>query len=320
MDNRMNQKSIVCLGGGVGTVNLLSGLKDYTKQITVVISMADDGGSAGRLRRLYNTLPLGDLISCMAAMIQKNHDIVSKLFRYRCEGERYGKDRELGGHKLGNLMLLAMKDITGNYQLAIEIFKDLFFIEGEFLPATKDPVAISVRTADGKEIYGEEKIDLGKYKGQRVLEHLYLHPENAKAGDNVVKSILQADAVILGPGDLYTNLLPVLAVPEIARSLKETHAKKMFIVNVANKPFETKGYKVSDYLSAINRHIGPLSFDAVFINTNHTQPIPKKFAYTYVQDDIKNNAISFIREDFIDTSMPLYHESKKLAKAVWEHV
>jgi len=316
----MNEKHIVCLGGGVGTVNLLKGLKAYTKQITVVISMADDGGSAGRLRRLYNTLPLGDLVACMAAMIEQRHDTVSQLFKYRFEGERYGKDRELGGHKLGNLMLLAMKDITGSYQRAIEIFKELFFIDGEFLPATKNPVTISARTAEGKEIHGEEKIDLGKYRGKRVLEQVFLHPENAEAGENVIKNILNADAIVLGPGDLYTNLLPVLIVPEIASSLKKTRAKKMFIVNVANKPFETRGYNVSDYLSAIHRHMGEITLDRVFVNTNQTKLIPKKFDYTYVQDDTKDMSPLFVKEDFIDINMPLYHDSKKLAKAIWEHV
>lgn len=316
----MNNKKIVCLGGGVGTVTLLKGLKEYTKNITTVISMADDGGSAGRLRRLYNTLPLGDLVSCMAAMTNKKQDIVSQLFRYRFEGERYGKDKELGGHKLGNLMLLAMKDITGDYKKAIEIFKELFSIDGEFLPATENPVEISVKTKQGKEIYGEEKIDLGKYIGRRVPEYVYLHPKDAKVGERVVESILEADAVVLGPGDLYTNLIPVLVVPKIAESLFKTKAKKMFIVNVANKPFETNGYKVSDYLSALSRHIENIKFDYVFINTNHTCPIPSKFAYKYVLDDVVENNSSYIRKDFIDINMPLYHDSIKLAKAVWEKV
>lgn len=318
MDYRM--KHIVCLGGGVGTVNLLKGLKAYTKNITVVISMADDGGSAGRLRRLYNTLPLGDLVACMAAMIPEKHNVISDFMRFRFEGDRYGKDIELGGHKMGNLMLFAMKDITGNYHNAIKIFKELFFIDGEFLPATKNPVTISARTADGKEIHGEEKIDLGDYNGQRTLEHVYLHPKNAKAGENVIKSIMDADAIVLGPGDLYTNLLPVLIIPGIARSLKETKAKKMFIINVANKPFETKGYKVSDYLSAIYRHIGELRLNKVFVNINHTKSIPKKYAYTYVEDNTENNSPLYVKEDFIDASMPLYHDSKKLAKAIWQQV
>ncbi len=319
VDAGINKTNIVCLGGGIGTVNLLNGLKEYTKDITVIVSMADDGGSAGRLRRLYNIIPVGDLVSCMAAM-SKETDLIPNFLRYRFTGERYGRDNELGGHKLGNLIMVALKDLMGSYESAISEFKKLFQVEGEFLPATEEHVTISARTVDGKEIFGEEKIDLGKYKGKRGLERVYLHPENAKAAPGVLSAIENAKTIILGPGDLYTNLLPVIVVPEIAEALKKSTAKKIFIINVANKPFETKGYKAHDFASAIKRHIGEFPFDVVLVNNNTANPIPKEYHYDYVQtvEDPIFDTAKVIKTDLINTDFPLYHDSSKLAKVVSE--
>lgn len=313
----MERTKIVCLGGGIGTVNLLYGLKEYTKEITVVVSMADDGGSSGRLRRLYNIIPVGDLVSCMAAM-SKDVKLIPDVLRYRFSGERYGKDHELGGHKLGNLIMVALKDVMGSYEQAITEFKKLFQIEGTFLPATEDHVSISARTVDGKEIFGEEKIDLGKYRGKRGLEKVYLHPSDAKAAPGVVDAILTAKAIILGPGDLYTNLLPVIIVPEIAEALKKTTAKKIFIINVANKPFETKGYKAHDFVLAIERHILSFPFDYVLVNNNMDARIPKEYRYDYVtvEKHAVFQGVNLIQEDLINVEFPLYHDSVKLAKMV----
>ncbi len=317
----MQNKKIVCLGGGIGTVNLLRGLKKYTKNITTVISMADDGGSAGRLRRLYNVMPPGDLVSCMAAMTED--PLIQNLLKYRFTGERYGKDTELGGHKLGNLILVALRDLSnGSYEDAIKLFKKTFNVEGNFLPATRDHVEISAKTIDGQEIFGEEKIDLGKYRGKRILEKVFLHPQDAPAAEGVIKSILDSEAVILGPGDLYTNLLPVLIVPEITKALSVTKAKKIFIINVANKPFETRDYKVEDFIDAIKRHIGIFPFNTVLINNNFSISIPKKYHYDYVKKGNKPlpEDLNIIAEDLVDNDFPLYHNPDKLAKVVLEHI
>lgn len=320
----LKNKNIVCLGGGIGTVNLIRGLKKYTKNITTIISMADDGGSSGRLRRLYNIFPVGDLVSCMSVMSKdkENDEFIAKLLTYRFNGERYGKDHELGGHKLGNLIVVALKDITGTYKQAINEFKKIFHVEGEFLPATDDHVTISAINVDGREIFGEEKIDLGKYRWKRVLDKVILHPESAQAAEGVVESILNADTLILGPGDLYTNLLPVLIVPQIAEAVRKSKAKKIYIVNVANKPEETQGYKVSDYISAIKRHIGDFPFDVIFVNNNTSYSIPEKFNYyQYVLlDTEKTNGIPILAKDFVNEKFPLYHSSEKLAKAVYKYI
>ncbi len=315
-----NTRNIVCLGGGIGTVNLLRGLKVYTKNITTIISMADDGGSAGRLRRLYNTLPVGDLISCMAAM-SNGTGIAAKTLSYRFQGARYGKDDTLGGHKLGNLIIVALKDITGSYEEAIKVCKTLFSVDGTFLPATDSYVDISAQTIEGKEIFGEEKIDLGKYRGKRILEKVFLHPKDTPAGKGVVSAIKHAQTIICGPGDLYTNLLPVLIIPDVAAALKETKAKKIFVINVANKPFETRGYEVVDYIKAVTRHIDTFPFDTIIVNDNTSVHIPDKYKYKYVPFKEKvEKTITVVTKDIVDQAFPLYHDPHKLAKAIIETI
>lgn len=275
-------KKIVCLGGGIGTVNLIKGLKQISDHLTVVVSMADEGGSAGRLRRLYKILPPGDLVSCMAACVSEKNTLLEKLLTYRFPGNRYSKDEYLAGHKLGNLLLVAMRDITGNFSDAVKLFQTTFGVKGVFLPATREGVTISVKTTEGKIIAGEENIDLGKYDGKRTLDTVYLHPKEAKPGEGVIEALKKAEVIIAGPGDLYTTTLPVLIVPEITQTLLKSRAKKIFIINIANKPFETKGYTVSDYITAIKKHLGLFPFDHVILNTNYSHTIPRKFHYQYV--------------------------------------
>lgn len=317
---RVERSSIVCLGGGIGTANLISGLKDYFDDITVVVSMADDGGSSGRLRRLYNVPPPGDLVICMAAVVANKNPVISKMLTYRFKGNRYGKDADLSGQKLGNLIMVAMRDIIGSFDKAISLFQNTFGVKGVFLPATEENVNISAKTIEGKRIYGETKIDLGKYSGKRILERVYLEPEGAKATPRVIRSIKDADVIIAGPGDLYTTILPVLIVSGIKETLRESKALKIFIVNVANKPFETKGYNVDNYINAIRKHLGHFPFDKVIVNTNFSAPIPKKYSYHYVDINSATNSNKFkiIRRDIVDEDFPLYHNPSKLAKTILE--
>ena len=316
------QKKIVCLGGGIGTVNLITGLKDYFDNITVVVSMADDGGSSGRLRRLYNVPPPGDLVSCMAAFEAGNNPVISKMLTYRFRGDRYGKDADLSGQKLGNLIIIALRDITGNFDKAIELFQKTFHVKGVFLPATSQNVNISAKTIEGKMIYGETKIDLGKYKGKRILERVYLEPTRAQANPKVIDSIKRADIIIAGPGDLYTTILPVLIVGKIKEALKKCRALKIFIVNVANKPFETKGYNVFDYIKAIKKHLDDFPFDKVIVNSNFTPKIPKKYRYHYIDinHQSKNSKYNIVKGDIINEEFPLYHNPVKLAKIILENI
>ena len=309
----LEKKHIVCLGGGIGTVNLIHGLREYARRIEVVVSLADEGGSAGRLRRLYGMPPVGDLASCIAAMAKD--DKTASLLRFRFPGDRYGKDELLGGHKLGNLLLAAAYLETKSLSKAISQVQELVSAEGIFLTATQDAVSIEADTEDGRHVIGEEKIDLGKYAGDRVLSHISLMPKNPPAPEETIEAIRKADVIIAGPGDLYTPILPVLIVPEIMQAVKESTAKKIFIVNVANKPFETKGYNVSDFVDAVTKHLNSFPFSLVLANNNTSFPIPKPYHYSYVPISEINGA-RLVVADLIDEQFPLYHSQKKLASCL----
>lgn len=317
-----NNPKVVCLGGGIGTMNLLKGLKKYPLDLTVIVSMADDGGSAGRLRRLYNVPPPGDIVSCLATL--SKNDVYSKFLTYRFPGNRYGKDHELEGQKMGNLMMIAAQDAAGSFEGGIELLKKIFNVDANIFPATNEPINLHAKTIDGRIIKSEEKIDLGQYNEPRVLNKIYLEPESPEASKNTLVALDTADCIIAGPGDLYTNILPVLVVPEISKKLESLKSKKIFVVNVANKPFETKNYVVSDFIEAIKRHLTKFPFDLVITNTNHTVKIPKQYHYDYVKIDKtvkeKNQQFTVIEKDLVDASFPLYHDSNKLAEIIMENL
>lgn len=316
----MVNKKIVCLGGGIGTVNLIKGLISYTSDITVIVSMADDGGSTGRLRRLYSIPPPGDLISCIAAMSTVS-ETVKKLLTYRFAGDRYGDDGSLGGHKLGNLMMVALTSITGDFSKALSQMQKIFKIRGKILPATAQAVSIWAKTSVGERVDREINIDLGRFTG--TIEKLHLKPSDPKTAKEVVDAIAKADLIIAGPGDLYSTVLPVLLIPGILQSIKKSKAQKLYIVNVANKLFETPNYKVNDYLKAIENHCGANIFKHVLMNNNLSPIIPDKYKrqYEFVPLDYKKDKdYSVTASDIVDRQFPLYHDSNKLAKVIMENI
>lgn len=309
------EPKIVCLGGGVGTVQLVRGLRELTHKITVVVSMADDGGSGGRLRRMFSVPPPGDLINCLAAL-SNAEPLLSQLLTYRFKGARWGRDDSLGGHKLGSLILVAMTKLTGDFGKALREMQRIFRSHGVILPATNENVSIWAETVEGRKVHGEVNIDLGKYPGRREISKVHLEPAKNSSPKEVKQAIAEADCVIAGPGDLYTTILPILLVKDIQHAIKKTKAKTIFIVNIANKPFETPQYKASDFLAAINAHLGLFPFKYTLINTNTRPEIPKKLKYSYVPIDPTNLAqynTHIVSANVVKEEFPLYHDSAKLA-------
>lgn len=317
----LKSTKIVCLGGGIGTVNLLKGLKRYSREITVVCSMADDGGSGGRLRRLFSIPPPGDLINSLAALSGAPANL-RNLLTFRFRGNRWGRDDSIQGQKLGNLILVALTSIYGNFNKALVEAEKLFLCHGRILPATWENVSIWAKTVDGKEVFGEETIDLGKYDGStRGLAEVHLQPKVITTPREVKKAIKEADLIIAGPGDLYTTTLPVLLVPGINKAIQRSEAKKIFVVNVANKPFETPNYKVADYIKAIETHCAVFLFEYLLINNNFSIKIPKKLDYQYVLFDRKkldSLDLKIKMGDFVDRFFPLYHDPDRTAQAIME--
>jgi len=314
----ISDKKIVCLGGGIGTSNLIKGLKHYASHLTVITSMADDGGSSGRLRKAYNIMPPGDIVSCIAALILDDQQELRELLLHRFPGNN-NTNKAIDGHKLGNLIMLAEIQRTGDFYKALAATKKLFGVTADIFPATDERTHLNTVTKDGSKVHTENTIDLALYSEPRGLKKVYIKPKEPKVNPKVISSILNADVIISGPGDLYTNQLPVMIIPQIKKALLESQAKKIFVLNVTNKPFETKGFSSNDFITAIADHLGIFPFGTIIANNNHEVPIPKKYKYKYVSIDKttqKNEAYRLVTEDLIDESFPLYHNTKKLAKAV----
>lgn len=309
------KQKLVAIGGGIGTAQLLKGLKKNPNlDLTAIISMADDGGSAGRVRRAFDIQPPGDLITCLAAL-SHDENVVKDMLLYRFKGDRYGNDTSIEGQKLGNLVLVALRDVLGDFNLALEKLSEILSPRGTVLPATKNMVSIWAKTVEGNKITGEENIDLGHYNGKRELESVHLTPKNAPAFEKSITAILTADTIVAGPGDLYTSILPVLIIPDIAKALKKSRARKIFVINVTNKPFETPNYYAEDYQKAIVRHLGFDPFDYYLINSNTQPKIPANLKYHYVTPQSGKNR-KFILRDVVNSEYAIHHDPDKLAQEI----
>lgn len=316
------QKNIVCLGGGVGTSNLLRALKNDGHNLTIITSMADDGGSSGRLRKAYGIMPPGDIVNCIASLIPDGQEEMAQLLLYRFPGDETS-DKAIDGQKLGNLIMLAEMQRTGDFYKAIAVTKKLFNVTADMLPATDERVVLHAITNDGRHIQSETTLDLALYSEPHGLSRISLQPSQPKVNQRVVESLSSADIIISGPGDLYTNQLPVLIVPEIKEALKRSPAKKIFILNIANKPFETKGFTLSDFIQAFTNHLGFFPFDIIIANNNTSTPIPEQYDYTYIPLDKRakeRQSLTLIEEDLVNEEFPLYHDPHKLAKVLKKHI
>lgn len=318
MTRDTKQLKVVCLGGGRGTSSLLQGLKKITKNITVITSMADDGGSSGRLRKVYNIMPPGDIVSCIASLVEDPE--LAELLTYRFPGT-HKTSKEISGHKLGNLMMLAEIQRTGDFYKAIDRIKEIFGVSANIFPATDERTHLSATTIDGRRLHSETTMDLALYAEPHGLKKIYVTPKKAKVNPIVVKNLLEADVIISGPGDLYTNQMPVVVVPQIKEALLKSKAKKMFILNIANKPFETKDYMLSNFIQAFIDHIGVFPFAMVLANKNQRYQIPKEYRYEYIEiDKDKTWNFKLIEEDLIKKDFPLYHDPEKLGKALAKYL
>lgn len=313
------QPKIVCIGGGTGLSILLSGLKAYTRDLKAIVTMCDEGGSTGRLRRILGVPAMGDIRDCLAALSEAE-PMMKKLLGYRFNGN--DKANGLAGHNLGNLILVALSDITGDFNKGLREASNLLKISGEVLPSTTADAHIWAETVDGKKVFGEDKIDLGHYNGKREIKKLHLTPANARGFKPALKAIEEANLITAGPGDLYTSIMPNLLIKDIREAIKRSKAKKVLIINIANKPFETPNYNIDDYINAIYRHCGHYLFDIVLANNNYTHKIPRNLKYNYVfqnsflNKDKKHPKI--ILRDLVNENYPIHHNPEKIARAVIE--
>ncbi|HUS94776.1 MAG TPA: gluconeogenesis factor YvcK family protein [Patescibacteria group bacterium] len=326
-NQRQRGPRIVAIGGGTGMPNLLRGLSRYTNNITAIVTVADDGGSSGRIRRELGLLPPGDFRNNIAALAQ-DEALMTQVLQYRF-GRRLagdnleGESGELQGHSFGNLLLAALTGVTGSFDEALIAAGRVLAIRGQVLPSTLFPVTLTATIISGvdgtaMQVVGESAIT--EAEGQ--VEQVRLDPDLVPAYPPTVKAILQSDLVVIGPGSLYTSILPNLLVPDIARALIHTQAKRIYVCNLATQPGETDNYSVANHVAAIHRHVSHLDpdgqgcMDVILANNNLSVPPgtgggDTVFVLPEPVDDIR-----YVTADLVDEERPWRHDSNKLAKTV----
>jgi uncharacterized cofD-like protein len=304
---------IVVMGGGHGQATALRGLKAYTSNLTAVVTVADDGGSSGRLRRDVGILPPGDFRNCIAALAD-DESLVTRLFQYR-----FATGKDLSGHSFGNLFITAMAGITGSFESAIRESSQVLAVKGHVLPSTLEAVTLcaDIARVDGTvvRICGESEIPAGGGRIVRVM----LEPAAPSAYPGVIQALLSADLVVIGPGSLYTSILPNLLVPEIVEALRITAAPKAYVCNITMQPGETDDYTARAHLGALEQHLGTDVIDVVLVNTRPpvlASGTEKLQAVT--ADVVPGVHLRVIEADLIDEALDGHHDSRKLANALLE--
>jgi len=262
---------IVVIGGGTGLSNLLRGLKNFSANITAIVTVADDGGSSGRLRREIGVLPPGDIRNCLTALADEEK-LLTELFRYRFQA-----GDGLSGHSFGNLFLTAMNEITGDLEQAIAASSRVLAVRGQVLPATLEDVCLWAQLKDGRYVEGESNITEAKGSIARIG----CKPANPTALPRALQAIREADFIIIGPGSLYTSIIPNLLVPDIADEIAKSKAPRIYVCNIMTQEGETQGYSVGDHIRAIDRACGKRLFEAVLV---HKQPPSAKALMRYAQE------------------------------------
>ena len=301
---------IVTIGGGTGMSMLLRGLKQYTSNLTAIVTVADDGGSSGRLRE-FGVPPPGDFRNCIAALADAE-PLMTKLFQYRF-GDRFGGDSGLGGHSFGNLFIVAMAEVTGNFEEALRESSRVLAVRGQILPSTLANVVLAAELENGDIIRGESRIGDSRNQIRRV----WIEPEDSLAYPDAVRAILEADMVILGPGSLFTSVLPNILVDGIQKALRVSRALKVYVCNVATQPGETVGFSVEDHVQALWNHVGKDLFKYVLANSNIDYSFPNTSKSEVVAlagsglEDVK-----VVLTDVVDSERRLRHDPKKLAESL----
>ena len=256
---KISDLKVVAIGGGTGLSTILKGIKLFTSNINAIVTVADDGGSSGMLREDLDMPAPGDIRNCVVALAE-TEDILKKLFNYRFDC------KSLKGHSFGNLFLAAMTDITGDFESAIEHMSSVLAVSGHVLPVTKENVNIKAVLKNGNEVFGESNIPEICISEKTGIEKILIEPENVKAFSRCIDAIYDADVVLLGPGSLYTSIIPNLLIDGITDALLKTKAKKIYICNVMTQPGETDFYSAFDHVEAILKHSSDSLIDVCIAN------------------------------------------------------
>ena len=306
---------IVTVGGGTGLSVLLQGLKEYTSNIAAVVTVADDGGSSGRIRQQFDILPPGDIRNCLVALADAP-TLMQELFQFR-----FDSASELSGHSFGNLFITVMTKLTGDFEKAVKESSKVLAIRGQVIPSTLNKISLVAKYKDGSVQEGETAIANKK----RRISNIYLNPPDVQGTPDAIKAISEAQAIILGPGSLYTSVIPNLLIKEIREAILASSALKIYISNVMTQPGETDGYSAYEHIKAITEHSSPRIIDYCVVNSRF---IPSELREKYQQDNsfpvlvdldkIRHAGYRVIEGDLISTLDYVRHDSGKLAKIVMD--
>ena len=297
---------IVAIGGGTGLPTLLRGLKEHSSNITAIVTVADDGGSSGRLRRELGVLPPGDFRNCLVALADAE-PLVTRLFQYR-----FSKGSGLEGHSFGNLFIVAMSGVTGSFEKAVYESSRVLAIRGHVLPSTLASVTLYAQMEGGSVIFGESSIT---GSGQRV-RRVYIEPARAEAYPEAVRAIAEAHMVVIGPGSLYTSILPNLLVEGVRQAVAESRAVKVYVCNVSTQPGETDGYTVADHVEALRQHVGRGLFDYVVVNANVAE-LPREWGNKALYPPAGPiEGLQVLAADVVNPQYRLRHDPEKLAQVL----
>jgi uncharacterized cofD-like protein len=316
---------LVAIGGGTGLSTLLAGLKklvgpDHTsaplETLSAIVTVSDDGGSSGRLRDELQMLPPGDIRNCMIAL-SEDSTLLSRLFRYRFRGSG-----ELGGHSFGNLFLAALTEVTGDFVEAVRLSSEVLASKGHIFPATINDVRLIAELEDGTEVHGETQITASR----APIKCLRLEPEQCLPLPEALSAIRAADVITVGPGSLYTSILPNLLVSRVAESIGNSDATKIFVCNLMTQPGETDGYTAAQHLETVRKYAPQMHFDFVVVND---RKITGEQAARYAADGAQQigdedivldgacaNVTELVRADLLDDDEKVRHNSERLARVV----
>lgn len=299
---------IVAIGGGTGLSQLLLGLKEHSGNLTAIVTVGDDGGSSGRLREDMGILPPGDVRNCIAALAEAE-PLMRSLFQYR-----FHQGDGLEGHSFGNLFIAALTDLMGgNFEEAVRATSRVLAVRGAIVPSTTADVTLGAKFEDGEMVWGESNIT---HQGRRI-DQLYIRPEHAHAYPEAVDAIRQADMIVIGPGSLYTSVLPNLLVRDIRDAIRVSRAVKVYVSNVATQHGETDGFSVADHIAALEKHVGRGLVEYVLANSNLVEELPEAWQSSPVTvNGHEMPHVRVVQEDVVRADKRYHHDPAKLAAAL----
>ncbi len=300
---------IVALGGGTGLSTLLRGLKGYSANITAVVAVADDGGSSGQLRQQLGIVPPGDIRNCIAALADAE-PLMTQLMQYR-----FPVGSGLDNHAFGNLFIAAMTAVTGDFEEAVRESNRVLAVRGQVLPATSVPLNLSARLVSGRHLYGQ----VGIAKATERIERVTIEPADVRANGEALERILEAELIVLGPGSLFSSVLPNLLIDDVRDALTAAQGLVVYVCNVATQAGETDGMSASEHLGALFDHVGDDLIDCVVINRNSAARPPEGWRAEPVEVDVRRLEelhVVVVEEDVIDLANAHRHDPTKLATAL----